>query len=207
MHALRQSKARATKPRQKRCANCKAHYLPGPNAQPFEKWCSIDCAVALSRAAQDKARERKRLREAREHRERKIALKPRTKWLQEAQVAFNSYIRARDAGKPCISCGTAEQERWRASHFDAGHYRSTGSAPHMRFNVFNCYSQCVRCNRDLSGNAVEYRKNLARRISVQRLFRVEHDQELRSFDIVYLRRIKSVFAKRARHITRLRGIT
>jgi len=40
-----------------------------------------------------------------DRRAQKEKLKTRKDWLREAQAAFNSYIRERDRGLPCISCG------------------------------------------------------------------------------------------------------
>lgn len=183
------------------CKWCKTPYTPRTGLQSV---CGITCALAQSKAKSAAVAQKEA---DRRHREQKLALKPRAKWLQEAQVAFNSYIRARDAGKPCISSGVSEKERFTGGYFDAGHYRSTGAAAHLRFNTWNCHGQAKRENRELSGNVVAYRLGLIERIGLERVERLEHDQELRSFDIVYLRRVKSIFSKRARHITRLRGIT
>ena len=94
-----------------------------------------------------------------------------------AQKAFNGWIRARDAGKPCISCG--KPDTGGANSTDAGHYRSVGSAPHMRFIEDNCHAQCKHCNQYLAGNIVEYRKGLIERIGLERVEEIETDQTLR----------------------------
>ena len=191
MHPAMQGRARATKP--KKCAHCREIYTPRPGAQPFERWCSLDCGIALSRAAQAAAR-------AKKHREAKVAIKPRSKWLQEAQAACNAYIRERDANQPCISCGRHHQ-----GQYHGGHYRSVGAMPSLRFNTFNVHRQCQPCNSHLSGNLVEYRLNLIRKIGQERVDWLEGPHETRKFDIVYLRRIKSVFTRRAKQLAKLRG--
>jgi len=94
-----------------------------------------------------------------------------------AQKAFNGWIRARDAGKPCISCGKALDGT--ANTTDCGHFRSVGSAPHMRYIEENAAGQCKKCNRYLSGNVVEYRKGLIERIGLERVEEIETDQTLR----------------------------
>src|SRR6185436_3123720 len=99
------------------------------------------------------------------YRERKEKLKTRSDYLKEAQVEFNSWIRARDAKLPCISCGGFTGKR------NAGHYRSVGAFPELRFHPDNAAGQCERCNTYLSGNLVEYRKHLIARIGTAR---VEH---------------------------------
>ena len=193
MHQTQMLRAKRTK--KKTCANCKARYVPREGAQPFEKWCSLDCGVALSRANQEAVR-------AKKHRAARVALKPRSKWLQEAQQAVNAYVRERDSRMPCISC-----QRHHNGQYHAGHYRSVGAMPSLRFNTWNIHKQCSACNNHLSGALIDYRVNLIHKIGQARVDWLEGPQETKSMDIGYLRRIKSVFAKRTRHITRLRGIT
>ncbi|MCB1689600.1 MAG: recombination protein NinG [Halioglobus sp.] len=175
---------------------------------PMREFCSIRCGFSLADHRQRQAAERRRQKESRELRKRKEALKSRGDWMREAQAAFNSYIRARDYGKPCISSGRMmnDSDLLTGSRMDAGHYRSTGAAPHLRFNTFNCHGQSVKDNRDLSGNAVEYRKGLIARIGLERVERLENDNRIRSFSIHYLRRAKAIFSRRARHIKKLRGV-
>jgi hypothetical protein len=186
--------------RLKVCKVCKADFNPMRSLQSV---CGPRCAIQHSSLTNAQGREKAR-RKA--DRKRKEALKTKSEWMKEAQAAFNSYIRARDYGKPCISCGCYEQERFTGGHFDCGHYRSTGAAAHLRLNVFNAYGQCKRCNRELSGNVVEYRLRLIERIGPVLVERIENDNRLRTFDIGYLKRVKRIFARRARHYKRLRGI-
>ncbi|HBU7129604.1 TPA: recombination protein NinG, partial [Klebsiella pneumoniae] len=115
-----------------------------------------------------KARAVKRQRESeKEGRQRRRAkresFKTKAQWDKEAQSAFNRYIRIRDEGKPCVSCGSpliGKSNYLTGSAIDASHYRSRGAASQLKFNVFNVHSACTRCNRQLSGNAVEYRIHL-----------------------------------------------
>lgn len=112
--------------------------------------CSPICAVRHVRA--DRKAKRAEMKARRE------AIKPRAKWLQEAQQAFNAWVRARDAGKGCISCGTHNGKA------NAGHYLSVGARPELRFNEANVALQCERCNTYLHGNLIAYRTNLIERI-------------------------------------------
>jgi hypothetical protein len=130
-------------------------------------------------------------------RARKEKLKSASDWNKEAQTAVNKYIRFRDHGKPCVSCGCVSAQK-RGGTMECGHYRSRGSASHLRFNLLNMWLQCARCNRYLSGNVVEYRKELINRIGVDRVELLENDNQPRKFDIEYLKRIKRIFNKRAR---------
>ena len=195
--------ARSMKP--KKCRHCTEVFTPQRMGQIA---CGYQCALAITRIQQTRELKRKRLEQSRELRARKEAIKPRSKWLKEAQAAFNSYIRARDAGKPCISSGRliSNSGLLTGSRMDAGHYRSIGAASHLRFNTFNCHGQSVHDNRDKSGNAVEYRIRLIERIGLARVEQLECNNEPRSFDIEYLRRVKRIFTRRARHIAKIRGV-
>lgn len=114
--------------------------------------CTVDHAVQHVNAQRAKL-EAKRLRE------RKAAMKTLPQLTKEAQAAFNAFIRARDAELPCISCGDFTPMT-RGGDYDAGHYRSIGANPELRFHEANCNKQCKRCNGHLSGNIVNYRIGL-----------------------------------------------
>jgi hypothetical protein len=153
----------AAKPRMRKCAVCKAPFI---KRSMTHKACGPECAQALARQVREKA-ERMQLAE------RRLAAKPRAKWQQEAQAEFNSWVRWRDRNLPCISCGRFHQGSW-----DAGHYRSVGSMPALRFHEDNCHRQCVPCNQHKSGNAVEYRLGLIARIGAERVAFLEGPHDL-----------------------------
>ncbi len=73
---------------------------------------------------------------------------------------FNKFIRERDLFKPCISCGKSGD----ANFLQAGHYLSGGHHPGLKFNEHNTNGQCVKCNMYLSGNLINYRIGLIKRI-------------------------------------------
>lgn len=83
------------------------------------------------------------------------------------QVVFNKWIRKRDEGKPCISCGTLIGKR------DAGHFYSVGNYPSVRFDEDNVHSQCVHCNQYRGGNIHEYKRWLTLRIGQERIDALE----------------------------------
>ena len=62
----------------------------------------------------------------------------------------------------------------------------------------NCHSQCVKCNRYLSGNVVEYRKGLIEKIGADRVLQLENDNSQLKFTIEYLKRVKKLFNYRKR---------
>ena len=203
-------------PRRK-CANkeCRQWFHPTRDTQTV---CGYECARAVGKEQTRKSREdaqrkelarqRETAKKERQRRQRvRESLKTKSQWDKEAQSAFNRYIRIRDEGKDCVSCGNpliGKSNYLTGSAIDASHYRSRGAASHLKFNVFNVHSACTRCNRQLSGNAVEYRIRLIERIGLERVERLESDNEPRRFDIHYLKRMKSIFSRRANALSKRR---
>ncbi|AOF54452.1 protein NinG [Rodentibacter caecimuris] len=151
----------------KKCKVCSKEFTPFNSMQ---KACSPKCAIELVRNNSQKAREKAEMQRLRE---RKVKLKSRSEWLKEAQSVFNKFIRLRDKDEPCISCGRYHQGQWHA-----GHYRSVGACPELRFCELNVHKQCAPCNDHKSGNVIEYRINLVKKIGadkVEWLERQDHD--------------------------------
>jgi len=163
------------------CEICRAEFEPRKMGQ---RACSPIC-------------ERERKRQRRLHNERTLAIKTRTQWLSEAQAAFNSYIRARDRahGLPCISCG-----RYHTGDNHAGHYRSVGAAPQLRFHEDNVHLQCQPCNVHKSGNAIEYRINLVKRIGLERVEALENFNGIVRWTIDDAKRIKAEYKEKLKQL-------
>jgi hypothetical protein len=184
----------------KKCAACKTVFTP---QRSMQKVCGPKCAadwsakVAAQKSARANREERKSLAE------RKAKLKTRREWIAEAQAVVNKVARLRDilAGHGCISCGSRPDARFGGA-MDAGHFRSVGSAPHMRFYLPNIHLQCKRCNRDLGSNTVEYRKGLVERIRIDRVEEIESMQWTAKWSVEYLQRLKKVMNKKARRLER-----
>ncbi|WP_313355033.1 recombination protein NinG [Kosakonia cowanii] len=201
-------------PRRK-CKVCNEWFIP---AYANIRWCCPEHGTiyALELRAKEKVKaEAKRIKAKHEaekadrkrQQAKRESFKTKAQWDKEAQSAFNRYIRIRDEGKPCVSCGNpliGKSNYLTGSAIDASHYRSRGAASHLKFNVFNVHSACTRCNRQLSGNAVEYRIRLIERIGLTRVERLETDNEPRRFDIPYLKRMKSIFSRRANALSKRR---
>jgi hypothetical protein len=112
----------------------------------------------------------------------KAKLVTRRDAIKKCQTAFNAYIRERDKGKPCICCGAPlGGGHETGGGYDCGHYRSIGSAPHLRFDEDNANAQRKQCNRWGSGRAVDYRLGLIERIGLNAVERIESDQESRKW--------------------------
>jgi hypothetical protein len=176
------------KPR--KCRVCKTVFQP---VRCLQSVCSAECALEQAKAKRAKnnrlqaAVERKAVKLQREK------LKTRGDYLKEAQQAFNQYIRLRDqlAGHPCISSGRPLD--WSSNAVDAGHWRSTGSAPHLRFDERNCHAQSKHDNRYLAGNAVDYRIGLIARIGLAEVEALEADQTPRKWTIEQLKEIRDTY--------------
>lgn len=186
-------------PKAKKCAVCRAEYAPRSSMQ---RVCSPACALAL--VGRDKARaERKRqAAERTADRAKRDKLKTRSDWIKEAQAAFNAYVRARDAGLPCICCGVPMGDGRPGGAVDAGHYRSVGSAPHLRFEPDNCHAQRKVCNRFGAGRAVDYRLGLIARIGLERVEALESDQTARHWTRDDLRAIRDTYRAKARALSK-----
>lgn len=189
----------------RKCLVCKSPQSAWPHKpqSSLVRVCSGACALAKVRS--DKARaDRKRSAEqasrTRADRERLKTLPMLTK---ECQQAFNAWVRERDRGKPCISCGkdSAGGNKFiTGSGFDCGHFRSVGSAPHHRFNPNNAHLQCVRDNQFLSGAIVEYRKGLIERIGLDAVEALEADNEPRKYSKDDLRAMRDDYRRRYREL-------
>lgn len=145
-------------PRSRKCKVCGSAFVP---FRSIQTWCRPECGVELATRLVGK-------KQAREHREKLADSKPLSHWLDLTQRAVNAYVLARDAGKPCISCGC-----WEAFAWDAGHYLSRGARPELRFELDNIARQCAACNRHKGGNQTQYRLGLVARIGVARVEALE----------------------------------
>jgi hypothetical protein len=134
--------------------------------------------------------------------ERRERLKSIPDRIKEAQTVFNSFVRFRDRDQPCICCGrtTNDKDLLTGSRWDAGHYRSTGSASHLRFHEDNCHRQLVHCNRHGAGRAVDYRIGLIARIGLDRVEALESDNAVRKWTHEELKAIKSKYAAKLKEL-------
>ena len=185
----------------RRCKTCRKK-VPAESAfvTQLRAFCSFDCLQQFTKSEQG----RKTIAKSSlaETRERKQKLKTKSDYLKEAHAAFNAYVRARDKDDACISCGNYVLNDQIGGGWDAGHYRSTGSAPHLRFHLWNCHKQCVKCNRFLSGNVAEYRKGLIKKIGIEKVEALESINAVENTGKKdeYLIRLKRIFNKKKRKV-------
>jgi len=118
---------------------------------------------------------------------------------------FNEYIRLRDTkdgiGK-CISCGRFLQVP--SVNSQAGHYYPAGNYAKLRFNEDNVHLQCKSCNYFKSGNLIEYRKNLEKKIGPERLSEIDEIARYKGahkWDRFYLIEIIETYKKKKKDET------
>ena len=158
-------------PTRRKCKVCSEWFHP---AYPNVVWCCPEhgAIYAIELRTKEKVKaEAKRIRAQHEAEkadrqrlaEKKQQVKPLSYFIKQAQQAFNEFIRYRDRHLPCISCG-----RHHEGQYHAGHFRTTGANPELRFNEDNCHRQCAPCNNHLSGNLIAYRPALIAKIGQAR---------------------------------------
>lgn len=182
-----------TKTKMVKCRVCSEQFL---KIRSFQKACSVSCALKLA----EKQRDKKWRKEKTEYREKNKTTPELTK---EAQKAFNWYIRERDYDLPCISCGKFKEQK-KGGTYDAGHFRSVGSSPHLRFDERNCHKQCSHCNCFESGNVSAYRLSLIDKIGLENVEALEADQAPKHYTKDDLRDIKRRYNKKARELKKAR---
>jgi hypothetical protein len=173
----------AKQPRPKVCRECRAAFTP---SRPLQVACGVACALSMAKAKSDRARKSLALVERREIKVRKEKLKSRAEHMRETQAVFNEWIRLRDEHLPCVSCG-----RHHEGQYHAGHYRTVGANPELRFEPLNVHKQCAPCNNHKSGDIVNYRINLVHRIGVDRVNWLEGPHEPQRYTIEQLKEIKA----------------
>ncbi|VVN46969.1 recombination protein NinG [Pseudomonas fluorescens] len=181
--------------RRKRCPSCRVMFTPARDTQAV---CGeIECAIAHGQSEKGRESTRKALAdvERREIKVRKEKLKSRAEHLKDTQIAFNAWVRERDAELPCISCGRHHQGK-----YDAGHYRTVGSNPSLRFEPLNCHRQCSPCNTQLSGNIVNYRIELVKRIGTDKVDWLEGPHEAKKYTVEELRAMTADYREKTREL-------
>lgn len=195
--------AKEIKPKKCKAPGCGKPFKPTMTTQ---KVCSIACAKAMAKDPKlQKIAAKAITKQKREDlQERREKLKTRREHMAETQTAFNAYIRERDACLPCISCDSlpSDHDLITGSRWDAGHYRSVGACPELRFEPLNVHRQCVKCNRNLSGNAVEYRIRLVKRIGADQVDWLEGPHKPQRLTIEDLQAIKALYRQKLRDLKR-----
>lgn len=92
---------------------------------------------------------------------KKKVKKPKKKKLQtllkDFETVFNAWIKKRDAGKPCISCGQYNE-------LQAGHYFAVSGYKALRFDEDNVHGEGACCNMFNESHLILYGINLQKKI-------------------------------------------
>lgn len=159
-----------------KCVSCKERF---PREQmkkhPVGNFCSSDCVISYSKnkgkkLIKDKKKKddilRKKVFYANDIKLRK----------KSAQMAFNAFIRERDKGLGCISCD--KPANW-GGQWHAGHFKTVGARPDLRFNEDNCHKQCSQCNNFMSGNIENYKPKLISKIGLGRVELLSRESQVK----------------------------
>ena len=182
-------------PKPKTCKNpaCRASFVPQRLGQAV---CSPKCGLAIKDVNQAKAKKSLDQVGRADIKVRKEALKSRADHLKDTQHAFNAWIRQRDIGQPCISCGTTADVQ-----YCAGHYRTTAAAPELRFEPLNVNLQCNRnCNMGKSGNLLGYRPGLIKKIGVEAVEWLEGPHEAKKYTVEELKAMTADYRAKTREL-------
>ena len=186
--------------KQKTCKSCRQKFVP---SRPMQSACSPACAIATAERKREKQAQQEEARKRKEARQRLEAAKSRADWLREAQAAVNRYVRLRDRDKGCVSCDRPATwgGQWHASHF-----RSVGAASAVRFNLWNIHKACSVCNHHLSGNVAGYMPRLIEKVGTEKVEWLQQQNQIVRYEIEYLKRLKSVFNRRANRVAKRKEI-
>lgn len=169
-------------------------------ARQMQKACGPKCASLMVEFRNCRTAERAAREDRRQTRAQIEAMKPRSYWVKRAQAAVNAWVRLRDEGKPCISCGTMTATAWHA-----GHFYSTAARPDLRFDTANIHKQCSQCNLYLSGNLIAYRLALPERIGIAELDRLDGPPSKERATVAVLREIEASYKRKTKELAKKLG--
>lgn len=181
-------------PKPRPCPICNTSFVPD---RPMQSVCSPKCAVKQTKL--------KKVEEKAKVRTRRDAIKTIPELIKEAQIEFNRYIRTRDRNRPCICCGKPLGAGEIGGDYDCGHYRSIGSAGHLRFDERNAHAQRKRCNRWGAGRAVDYRIGLIERIGLDNVEALEANNTPHKWTADELREIKATYREKTKQLLKEHG--
>lgn len=174
-----------------RCKNCREKFT---QKYMLQKYCMVNDECIKHFAEQTKLKAwKERKKKAKEE------LLTVQDYLKLAQQVFNRFIRERDKGKPCISCKKLIKE----NNCDAGHFYSAGGHYNVRFDENNVHAQCSRpCNKDKSGDLLNYRENLVKKIGYEAFEKLTIDSQLtRKFTVDELKQIIETYKEKLKNFT------
>lgn len=193
------------KPKLTRCKVCHERFRKVRSIQPtcddFE--CKVEYASrAAAKAAAKRVKAVKKADAA-----QKQAMQPKKWWKAKAKKALHAFIRARDEGKNCISCEMILVKLGRVGgDYDAGHFRSVGSAKHMEFVENNIHGQCKHCNDYLAGNHANYERGLIERFGQEYVDALYADNTTRHLGIDDYQAIEAEYKTKLKELLANKGV-
>lgn len=153
--------------------------------------------LLLERATLKATKPRKDLEKASKERKERNGL---TTLLESVKTACHKYIRLRDKGKPCISCG----HPYHSDH-QAGHFYKAELFSSLKYNEYNINGQCQKCNLRMEGNESQYRVNLPYRIGMEKYRELEQLADLEKkqdfkWDREELKKIRSYYNQKIKEL-------
>lgn len=181
------------KQRMRKCA-VKACRKPFAPRSMTHKTCGPECAqeyVRLEKARSDRRERQEGLRK----------LMRKADHIADCQKAFNAWVRFRDRNEPCIDCDKfAGTDTITGGKFDAGHYLSRGSHPHLRFDERNVFKQLKSCNRPGGTTAASFRVGVEKRIGREALEALESDYTPRHYTVDQLIAMTAHYKKKLKDL-------
>lgn len=169
-----------------RCKNCKEKFEPKTFLQ---KYCFKDeCMKVFVEKTREKAWKEKKQKMQQD-------LETIQDYIKMTQIIFNRYIRLRDKGQVCISCQKKPLKE------NAGHFFNANNHWNVRFDERNCHLQCEHCNTYLSGNLIEYQRNLIHKIGIESYHELEAEaRKTRKYTKEELKELMAFYKKKFKEL-------
>ena len=181
----------------KRCKHCLDKFTP--RFKTTERYCAkIECLTAgamehVNKQREKKAKDREQVNNAMSESKQRKTLA----YLKNSVMTMcHNFIKLRDEGKPCVSCG----EPWHKNH-QAGHWKAAGTYSALKFDERNIHNQCEGCNLHKQGNVQKYGDRIHLRIGEAGKAAVEkaaasYKQNAFKWDALELRKTRDYYRKK-----------
>lgn len=170
----------------------------------LQKVCSPKCAAEYGKEVERKKTEKINRKAARELKTNKLSFR-----IAQAQIWFNKFIRLRDKNQACISCDRIDSDIKNrvGGKWDAGHYKTRGAFPELRFEELNAHKQCKSCNggagkysKKDSTVSKEYRERLIKKIGLDKVEWLEGPHEPKNYTVDQVREIERTYKRKCKEL-------
>ena len=165
------------KTKRKKCKHCQNLFQP---LSTFHPCCSVPCAIEWAKTNECKVYQDDAMKKEARKTRKEYNQSKKSYWEDKLKTLVHSHVRQRDAELPCISCGTTNPN----IQYAAGHYKTVGGHPELRFELRNIFKQCNRnCNMGKSGNIPGYRLGIIERKGQAELDWLDGPHEAKNYTI------------------------